>query len=547
MQNLVLPVDQFEYWEKNTPDHVFLRQPRNDVWHTWTWKQSGETIRKIAAYLKRNYPAGSNIAILSKNCAEWIMADFAIWMAGHVSVPIYPTLSAHTIRLILEHCEAKAIFLGKLDDYKSQQPGIPATVDRISFSVYGIHEGKHWEEIVNEESPDYSLNKPIASALATIKYTSGTTGLPKGVMISFGAFAFALQKGLEGFDLRAKQHRFFSYLPLSHIAERNLVELGALYSGGSISFSESLEKFPQNLMDVQPTIFLAVPRIWTKFQEKILEKMPQQKLDKLLRIPLINSLVKNAIKKKLGVSKADWILTGAAPMPKTLLEWFHKLGITIHEVYGMTENLALSHINLHKIKFGTVGQAWIGIETRLTEEGEIQTKHSGHMSGYYKEPEQTHEAFTEDGFLRTGDIGELDDEGFLRITGRIKDQFKTDKGKYISPAPIEMELQRNPDIEQVCVVGNGIPQPIALVVLSIQGKAKNENEIIESLSTTIAEINPGLDAHERLETAVIMKTDWTIENGLLTPTLKIKRNEVEKIHMPHYPRWYHQEGLVVWE
>ena len=162
MQNLVLPIDQFEYWEKNTPDEVFLRQPRNDIWHTWTWKQAGETIRKVTAHLKRNYPAGSNIAILSKNCAEWIMADFAIWMAGHVSVPIYPTLSAHTIRLILEHCEAKAIFLGKLDDYKSQQSGIPATVDRISFSVYGIHEGKHWEEIVNEESPDYSLNKPIA-------------------------------------------------------------------------------------------------------------------------------------------------------------------------------------------------------------------------------------------------------------------------------------------------------------------------------------------------------------------------------------------------
>ncbi|MFZ6010183.1 MAG: AMP-binding protein [Bacteroidota bacterium] len=549
MNNLNLvktPLDIFLYWEQNTPDRLFLRQPLQGVWKTWSYKKAGDEIRRIAAALKSyGLQPQSNVAILSKNCAHWIMADLAIWMAGHVSVPIYPTLSAASIQQILEHSETKVLFVGKLDNFDQQKSGIPASVKCISFTTYGQEIGDSWEGLIQQHQPVKEKVLRDPEELATIKYTSGTTGKPKGVMITFHALHLITTQALKGFRIPAEGQHFFSYLPLSHIAERMLIEMGALYSGAAISFSESLEKFPQNLMDTQPTIFLAVPRIWSKFQEKILEKMP--KLDLLLKIPVVRGVIKKAIRKKLGVSKANWIFTGAAPISKELLEWFAKLDIIIHEVLGMTENLAYSHINLDRIKFGTVGQAWPDVEARISDEGELQMKHGGLMKGYYKEHQLTMETFTPDGFLRTGDKGEVDSEGFLTITGRLKDQFKTDKAKFIDPAPIELRFSTNPQIEQVCVVGMGIPQPIALIVLSAAAKNKTREQIDENISQTMNDINPQLETYERIKTAVIMREDWTIENGLMTPSMKVKRNEIEKIHMARYSKWYDQDDAVVWE
>jgi long-chain acyl-CoA synthetase len=169
------------------------------------------------------------------------------------------------------------------------------------------------------------------------------------------------------------------------------------------------------------------------------------------------------------------------------------------------------------------------------------------MMGYYKEPELTAGIFTADGFIKTGDCGKPDADGFLTITGRVKDIFKTDKGKYVSPSPIEMRLHKNTDIEQVCVVGMGIPQPIALVILSAAGRSKSKEEVSKSLSLSLAEVNATVEDYEKLKKAVIMKTDWSIANGLMTPTMKVKRNEVEKIHLPKYPTWYAVHGAVVWE
>jgi long-chain acyl-CoA synthetase len=356
-----------------------------------------------------------------------------------------------------------------------------------------------------------------------------------------------LIKYLNAWETLPEHPRLFSYLPLCHIAERNLTEMLGCYSGATISFVESLETFGRDLASVQPDLFFGVPRIWAKFQEKILESMPQQKLDRLLSIPIISSIVKNKIKKKLGLSKAGLKGTAAAPIPVSLLEWFDKLDIRLREIYGMTENCALSHSNQKELRFGTVGQPMESVEVKLSEENEIMTRHVALMMGYYKEPEMTAQVMTADGFLRTGDQGKIDKEGFLTITGRVKDLFKTDKGKYISPAPIEMKLLKNSDIEQVCVVGMGIPQPIALVNLSALGKAKPKEEIIKSLAASVAEVNPTVEHYEHLKKVVIMKEEWSINNGMMTPTLKVKRNEVEKIKVPHYPEWYAKEGIVVWE
>jgi long-chain acyl-CoA synthetase len=546
LQHLFTPPEVFSHWEKNTPQNIFLRQPINGAWRSWTYRQAGDEIRRIASALKAyNLPAQSNIAILSKNCAHWIMADLAIWMAGHVSVPLYPTISAATVRQILEHSTSKFVFIGKLDDFSAQRAGIPAGVECISFSLYGEREGMLWDDLTAQHPPlqDVVIRKP--GELATIKYTSGTTGNPKGVMITFGALHGVTTQALKGFKIEPGGQRFFSYLPLSHIAERMLIEMGGIYSGAAISFSESLEQFPRNLMETQPTIFLAVPRIWAKFREKIEEKMPR--LDSLLKIPLISTIVKQAIRRKLGLSKAVWIFTGAAPISVPLLQWFRKLDITIHEVYGMTENLAYSHINLNEVKFGTVGQAWDDVSVKVADDGEVQMKHKGLMTGYYREPEQTAAVFTADGFLRTGDKGEVDEDGFLTLTGRIKDQFKTDKAKFVDPAPIELKLLSNPDIEQVCVVGMGIPQPIALAVLSASAKSKAKEAVNESIARSLEQVNQALESYERIKAAVILRDDWTIENGLMTPSLKVKRNEVEKIHLSKYPQWYSENKMVVWE
>jgi long-chain acyl-CoA synthetase len=545
-ERILSPLDAFYHWEKTTPDVIFLKQPIEGQWKTWTYRQAGDEIRRVAASLKvHDLEPRSSIAIFSKNCAHWIMADLAIWMAGHVSVPLYPTFSASTIRQVLEHSNTKILFVGKLDNFKEQRSGIPSGVNCISFTPYGEKEGDQWDDLLARHQPVAKEANWYLQEVATIKYTSGTTGNPKGVMITFEALGYTITQGLKGFNLPPQPQRFFSYLPLSHVAERMLVEMGGLYSGSTIHFSESLEKFPDNLMEVQPTVFLAVPRIWTKFREKIEEKMP--KLDMLLKIPVISAVIKKVIRKKLGLSKAIWIFTGAAPIAVELLEWFQRLGITIHEVYGMTENLAYSHINLKEVKFGSVGQAWPDVFVKISDEGEVQMKHPGIMTGYNREPELTAAVFTRDGFLKTGDKGEVDENGFLTLTGRIKDQFKTDKAKFVDPAPIELKLLMNADLEQVCVVGTGIPQPIALAVLSASAKKKGKEVIRESIAKTIDALNPHLEPYERIRSAVILRGDWTIENGLMTPTFKVKRNEVEKIHFSKYPEWYRKNEVVIWE
>jgi long-chain acyl-CoA synthetase len=542
------PLKEFLRREREFPNEVFLRQPINGEWKTYTWKEAGQECRKIAAaILDMGLKPGDKIALLSKNCAHWIMADIAIMMAGCVSVPLYPTLSASGIQPILEHSESKAIFIGKLDDYSKQAAGITENLIKISFDIYGLQEGTSWSSLCEKNHSLQNVYDWKDEELFTLIYTSGTTGMPKGVMHSVGNFDRTLQTAIA--DLRLPQRAvLFSYLPLSHVAERVGIELNGIYSGAEISFAESLETFGANLEEVQPHLFFAVPRIWSKFRDGILQKMPQKKLDLLLSLPIISRLVKKKIRKKLGLSRASHIISAAAPISVSLLEWFRKLDITILQALGMTEDCVYAHYERPwEYKIGSVGKPLTGLQVKFSPEGELCVKSPSNTQGYYKEPELSAALFDEDGYLKTGDLCEYDHDGFLFVTGRVKDLFKTNKGKYIAPTPIETKLLVNTDIEQVCVVGMGIPQPIALVTISETGKNKTVKELSEGFSKLLTDINPQLEHYERLEKLVVMKESWTIDNGLLTPTMKVKRNQVEKIHQGYYPEWFEAEGKVIWE
>lgn len=543
------PLEKLYDWTVQRPDKTFLRQPYNGEWLHYSWKNVDDEVRRVANYLRSlNLPPQSKIAIISKNCAHWVMSDLAIMMAGHISVPLYPTIPADLIRYCLEHCDAKVAFIGKLDDWSKQRSGLPDHVKGISYPLWTEEGYENWDDIIAKYEPYQENYIPTKDSIGTIIYTSGTTGLPKGVVHSVYAFSYAACWALTVLDDLSDNERFFSYLPLSHIAERMLVEMGGLYSGGTISFAESLDTFAANLKDTKPTVFLAVPRIWTKFQMGILAKMPQSRLNILLKIPILNSIIKKKIKEGLGLEYTKYLLTGAAPMPITALKWFEDIGFIICEAYAMTENCAYSHLTRRENrKLGYVGTPMPNCEVRLSEEGEIQVKNECTMVGYFNEPEKTKETITEDGFLCTGDQGEIDENDFLKITGRIKDIFKTDKGKYVSPAPIELELSKNTFIEQVCIVGANLPQTMALVVLSEDAK-KEKIEIVEQeLETTMKEVNQTLDKHERMKKVVIMSEEWTVDNNFLTPTLKVKRNILEKAKSPNYERWYKNANTVVWE
>lgn len=547
MHKFSSPLEAFNFWVKNTPNKIYLRQPIGGKFIEYSFHDADIEIRKLAAALQ-NMDLGpkAHIALLSKNCAHWIMADLAIMMAGYISIPIYPTLDPATIKEILIHSESKAIIIGKLDDYSSQKPGIPENVKKIGIDLYGIHEEFTWENLVKENEPLKNINQQQPEDLISIMYTSGTTGAPKGVMHKVSSFNEVANIFIDTYPM-PNHGRYFSYLPLSHIAERMGVEIVGLYKGGVISFAESLDTFAQDLESVQPQMFFGVPRIWQKFKEKILIKLPQKKLDFLLKIPIVSGYIKKKLRHKLGLSDS-LIFAGAAPMAIDLLEWFDRLGISINQAYGMTEDSIGSHFNFPgRNKFGTVGKPLPKVEAKLSPEGEILIRNKALTIGYYKEPEKTEEIFTDDGFLKTGDLGEYDSDGYLTITGRIKDQFKTDKGKYISPAPIELELLKNPDIDQVCVVGTGIAQPITLIVPSDGGKQKSKEELKESIWQTLNITNKQLQKHEKIEKGIIMKEDWSVDNGLLTPTLKVKRNRVEANHQHMYQNWFSKKEKVIFE
>ncbi len=523
------PLTKLYQWENERPDFVYLKQPVNGEFQEYTWGQVGQLVRKTANRLKQmNYEPGSRICILSKNCVEWFIADLAIMMAGHVSVPIFATAGQKTIEYVLKHSDTKLIFVGKLDDTENQIQAIPDDVHSVAFPYPNIDVKQQWQDFIDIEPLEGEPNVNMED-MATIIYTSGSTGTPKGVVHTFGTICWAAENSLTALDVN-ENDRVLSYLPLAHITERVLVELASIYSSGRISFVESLDTFQRDVVACQPTLFISVPRLWTKFQMGILAKMPQKKLNLLLSIPILKGVIARKIRQGLGIDQARLWASGSAPLAPATIKWFERIGVKISEGWGMTENCAYgtSSVPYRTDKIGCIGHAYEGVDIRISDEGEIQVQSPCNMKEYYLEPEKTAEAFTEDGWLRTGDKGTIDSEGYVKITGRLKDIFKTAKGKYVTPAPIEAKIMENPVVEQVCVTGTNLPQPIALLVLSEEAAQQDKAEIQSSLESTLEMVNSSLESHQKLDRIVIMDDQWTIENDLLTPTLKVKRHVLEE-------------------
>jgi long-chain acyl-CoA synthetase len=552
-ENDLLPLDCLYRWELERAEQIFLTQPFDGgKLREWTWAEAAGEVRRMAAWIEaQNWEPGTRIGILSKNCAWWIMADLAIWMAGHVSVPVYPSLKAQSVRQILEHAEARACFLGATDEKETACFGIPPGVTCVSFPNATAGDHRPWDDVIATTPPLAGTPTRAADELATIIYTSGTTGMPKGVMHRFSALRFTARGCIKLLGLTSEE-RLLSYLPLAHIVERIGAEILALCLGSHIFFTEGIDSFLTDLKRARSTIFLSVPRLLLKFQQGVFAKMSREKLDLLLRIPILNAYLKKRVLSQLGLGTVRIAACGAAPLQPELLRWYRRLGLNLGEGYGMTETF-ITHLPAPgTVRPGFVGAALPGVECKLGENGELLVRSPMNMMGYYKDPQATRDAFTQDGFFRTGDVCHIAPDGQLKIVGRVKEQFKTSKGKYVAPAPIESKLLTHPAVEACCLMGAGHPSPFAIVLLSMEARekcadAEAQKALSESLHRQMHTVNSELDAHERVAFLAIVDGPWTIGNGLMTPTLKIKRNALEGRYQDFIDEWKQQEAPVVWE
>jgi long-subunit acyl-CoA synthetase (AMP-forming) len=544
--------------EAKLADRVYLTQPTGGGQVVdYTWSQTLDQSRRMAAHIKaQGLEPGARIALLSKNCAHFFMAELAIWMAGCTTVAIFPTETAETIGYVLEHSGASMLFIGKLDSWAAQKPGVPATLPCISFPLAPKNSYEQWDAIVGRTKPLTGRIARDGKDIAILLYTSGSTGTPKGVMHNFERITKVAENIAKDIKSRIgdiEDNRILSYLPLAHVFERAWVECMSMIDGKThVFFADSLDTFVADLNRARPTTFISVPRLWLKFQQGVFAKMPPKKLNRLLSIPILSGIVKRKVLKNLGLDQALLAGSGSAPIPAELISWYQRLGLNMIEGYAMSEDFAYSHNSTPEINApGCVGVPLPGVEVRISEEGEILIKSPGQLVGYYKRPDLDAEVFTADGFFRTGDRGERRADGLLKITGRVKEIFKTSKGEYVAPAPIENSLNAHPLIEMSMVSGLGQPAAYAMVVLGedVRPKLKDaafKKDVEAQLAQLLKDVNAELASHEKLQMIVVAQQPWTIENGFLTPTMKIKRSRIENEVSTRVEAWYSANGKVQW-
>ncbi|WP_241480340.1 AMP-binding protein [Legionella norrlandica] len=508
--------------------------------------------RKVASFLQQlGLKKGDHISIISKNCAEWFITDFGIHIAGMVNVPLFANQNEESAHYVLEHGDVKLVFIGKLDDHQRVRQFIPKSYRTISFDYHkDLQVDYEWSDVVKSE-PLANLVEPESDELYTIIYSSGTTGSPKGAMYtnqSIANYLTVFSKDI--LRIRDLEHyKLISYLPLAHVYERSAIQLGSVAINATVSFVESLDKFAENLREIQPTFFTAVPRIWGVFKQKIEQKLSPTTLNFLLKIPLVSTLIKRKIIHSLGLNQCTNCFCGASHLPNSIFDFFEKLGIFIQEGYGQTENMAYATLSmLDDRKRGYVGTPRLEVEIKVGKENELLMKGPCLMAGYYKSEQATKNAFTEEGWLRTGDVVDVDDKDRVKILGRLSENFKNQTGEFIAPSPIEKLFSTNSMIEQICLVGSGLPSNVLLVTLNESVRlGMPKEEVNHLLLDTLKQVNSKLAKYEKVSHIIILKDTWTTENNKLTPTLKVKRRVIEENYADLIQKALKQRQPVVWE
>ena len=553
-------------------------EKRDGVWRPTSWREYADEIRTVArALIALGLPVGGKVAMLGFNRAEWVLFQHGAMMAGGAGAGIYTTCSPDEVAYIVDHSEARLLLIEDLGQWKKVQarrdklPRLEWIVTMRDCPPIDDPRVLTWPAFlaralkVTDDDLDRRLARLESGALATLIYTSGTTGPPKGVMLSHDNLAWTARALIDRGGARDGDCSL-SYLPLSHIAEQ-MTSIHIPATGGATTyFAESIDKVADNLREIQPTVVFGVPRIWEKFHAGITAKLGAATGVKkhlvawtrkvatqvttlrnrgkepggLLAIQYraVNRLVLSKLKAALGLSRARMCITGAAPLGLDVIELFASLDIVLHEIYGQSEDSGPTSFNVPgATHFGTVGQALPGVEVRLDEDGEILVRGRNVFLGYYKEPEATRDAMV-DGWLRTGDLGALDGDGYLTITGRKKDIIITAGGKNIAPRNIEEALKESPLISDAVVIGDRRKFLTVLVTLDDAAVAALpaggsdpghvRTDVQAAVQARVDHINTSLARVEQVKKFTILPRAFAIESGELTPTLKIKRSVVAR-------------------
>ncbi|HNY50376.1 MAG TPA: long-chain fatty acid--CoA ligase [Smithella sp.] len=566
---------------------VIYKNSKSGQWEEISWTKLNEMVRNLGMFLiKRGIKPGDKVALFSPNRYEWWVADLAIISVGAVNVPIYATNSAEESRYIIDNSDSRMCFVGtkehmaKIIKVKEKLPNLGEIIifddsEKPPAGVMTLAEAmKEGSATTNKDEFDKRIKPINMDDVATIIYTSGTTGNPKGVMLTHKNFVSNVnQINAVDPEFLSDDHTFLSFLPLAHSLERTVGYYAAIFLGKKVAFAESTDKLLENFKEIRPTVLVSVPRIYEKVHAGILAKvataspvkkalfnwamgLAKENLPYIcenrkrtgwfaFKYNLADKLIFSKLKEALGMDKLKGAVSGGGPLSVSDAEFFLGMGIIITEGYGLTETTPVTNSNKpKKIKPGTVGPAVKDTIVKIGEGGEILIKGPQVMKGYYKNEEATKEVFTSDGFFRTGDIGEIDSDGYMKITGRIKDIIVTSGGKNISPQNIENTLITSPFIEQIAVIGDNRKYLSALIVpafASLESWAKEKGiafsnrhdltqnpEVIKLYEQEIQEYMKDYARVEQIRKFILLEKEWSQDSGELTPTMKLKRSIIRK-------------------
>ena len=578
-------VESFRATVRKLPDRPAMRRRTRVGWETLTWADYGQAVAEVTAGLvDLGIGPGERVAILSHNRVEWHLADMGALADGGVTVPIYPTSSAEQVGYILDHCGARLCFvedddllakvlevrpaLPKLDRVvvfdDSERGDDPYLVGFSQLRAMGIDRLQREPGLVDERASGVAPEQA-----ATFVYTSGTTGPPKAAVLTHANIMWTIRSAASLVHLVSGE-RFLSFLPLSHVAERGMSEFAPITIGGETWFARSLATVAEDLLDCRPTVFFAVPRVWEKLQMAVLEKIEDapwltrhivrrylelgQHLQaerqagrrsapwETLPYAVLDAGLGARIRREIGLDRAHILITAAAPIHPDLVHWLHAIGLPVIELYGQTEVCGPTTCNPPEDnRVGTVGRALPGVRVRIAGDGEILVQGGNVCAGYFNDPHGTSELLDGEGWMHSGDLGALDSDGYLRLTGRKKDLIITAAGQNVAPQDIEMELKSHPLVSEAVVVGEGRRYLTALLALDAEALGEwahergavanfealaSDPDLRQEVDALVALVNARRSRVEGIRKHRILAHELTVAAGELTPTLKVRRSVV---------------------